>query len=62
MTTRFTYDLHTIMCELFPQLISVSDGFAPFFRDERHLIASHVEFLYRCLLIYNIQIERFKCK
>ena len=34
------------MCALFPQLISVSDGFAPLFCHERHLISSHVEFLY----------------
>lgn len=34
------------MGELFPQLLSVSDGFAPLFCNERHLISSHVEFLY----------------
>lgn len=34
------------MGELFPQLLSVSDGFAPLFCNERHLIFSHVEFLY----------------
>ena len=35
-----------IMGELFPQLLSVSDGFAPLFCNERHLISYHVEFLY----------------
>ena len=34
------------MGEFFLQLISVSDGFAPLFCHERHLISSHVEFLY----------------
>ena len=46
--------ISAIMSELFPQLVSMPNGFAPLFIHERYLIASHMELLYRCVLIYNI--------
>ena len=46
--------ISAIMSELFPQLVSMPNGFAPLFIHEQYLIASHMELLYRCVLIYNI--------